>query len=72
MDFGMGRCRYDSEVGVTVVGFDTVDMVDMVTGSYRPAHFIGSGGAVGEVPAGAGIILAIAVRCAIACHMAPP
>ena len=61
MNFGMGRCRNDSEVGVTVVGFDTVDVVDMIAGFDRPAHFVGCGGAVGVVPAGAGIVLAVAV-----------
>lgn len=49
----MGRCRNDSEVGVTVVGFDAVDVVDVVAGFDCPAHFIGSSGTMGKVPAGA-------------------
>ncbi len=61
VNFGMCGCRDDGEVGVTVVGFDTVDVVDVVAGSDRPAHFVGCGGAVGVVPAGAGIVLAVAV-----------
>ncbi len=72
VDFGMGRCRNDSKVGITVVSFDTVDVVDVVAGPDRPAHFVSSSSAVGEFPAGAGIVLAIAIVGAVACHGAPP
>lgn len=67
----MGRCRDDGEVGVTVVGFDTVDVVDVVAGSDRPAHFVGSGGAMCELPARPGVELAIAIERAEVCHRAP-
>ncbi len=72
MNGSMLGCRDDSEVGITVVSFDTVDVVDMETGSDRPAHFVGSGGTVGVFPTGPGFVLAVAIVRAEACHEAPP
>ena len=72
MNFGMGRCRNDSEVGVTVVGFDTVDVVDMIAGFDCPAHFVCGGSTMGELPARPRVELAIAVERAEVCHRAPP
>ena len=68
----MGRCRNDSKVGVTVVSFDTVDMVDMIAGFDRPAHFVCGGSTMCELPARTGVELAIAIEGAEACHRAPP
>ena len=72
MNFGMGRCRNDSEVGVAVVGFDTVDVVDMIAGFDRPAHFVCGGSTMCELPARPGVELAIAIERAEVCHRAPP
>lgn len=68
----MGRCRNDSEVGVTVVGFDTVDMVDVIAGFDRPAHFVCGGSTMCELPARPSVELAVAIERAEVCHRAPP
>lgn len=72
VNFGMCGCRDDGEVGVTVVGFDTVDVVDMIAGFDRPAHFVCGGSTMCESPARPGVELAIAIERAEVCHRAPP
>lgn len=68
----MGRCGNDSEVGVTVVSFDTVDVVNMIAGFDRPAHFVCGGSTMCELPARPGVELAIAIERAKVCQRAPP
>lgn len=43
-------------------------MVNVVAGFDRPAHFVGSSGAMGKIPARAGIVLAVAIERAKVCH----
>lgn len=60
--------RDHGEIGRVVVTLVTVDMVDLVSRMDGASHFLRSNCAVGELPAGAGVVLTVSVVRSESCH----